>query len=65
VAFSSEPVVVAATPSGALAVVITALDAFGVWTPTTQQYNALLGLVALLVVVGASYARSRVTPTPK
>lgn len=62
---TAEPVVVALSPAGILAVVLLVLSAFHIFTPDEAQATALYAVAALLTAAGAWFARRRVTPNDK
>jgi hypothetical protein len=57
-----EPVASVAALQTVLAAVLTALSAFGVWSPTDVQLAAVWGLWAAVTPLLAVWARGRVIP---
>lgn len=60
-----EPVMTAAGLASLVSVIVIFLRAMGWLSLTTEQYDALMGLVAVAapLIMAALYARPRVTPT--
>jgi hypothetical protein len=62
---TSEPISVTEAVRLLIIAVLVALPAFDVWSPSPEQYAAVLGLYGAVSVVLSVVARAKSTPTSK